>query len=126
MKKLWEFLSAPQNLAIVVALAAALGFLWKEVIGPKYFTAQPAVVPKQVHVGTTQYATSEGGNAINATDDSRVVIGPQPASAKTSPVTSHPQMPVSQSAKSGKEGTSVNAAGTANVHIYTTPIEKHK
>lgn len=71
MKKFWAFLSQPQNLAVFIALAGALAFLWKEVLAPK---PKPPAAPSAAIV---QQATTSGGSAgtaVNAAGSARVIV----------------------------------------------------
>jgi hypothetical protein len=70
MGRIWTFLKEPQNLAVIVALAGGLGFLWKEVIAPK-----PAVALSTVAVSAPrQQATAAGGVAVSAAGQAQVNV----------------------------------------------------
>ena len=81
MNKLWAFVSEPKNLAVMMALAGGLGFVFKEWVLPKPpsapTTAATAPTP-------TQNAFSESGNAINASGGAQVQVTTMPPSAATS------------------------------------------
>lgn len=77
MRKIWQFFSKPQNLAILVALAGGLGFLWTQVIapilstpdGPSVVSPEPKVAPAPIHQNAQ---AGSGGLAINATGEAKV------------------------------------------------------
>nr|WP_315428516.1 hypothetical protein [uncultured Albidiferax sp.] len=73
MKKIWAFVSQPQNLAVLVALAGGLGFLWKDILATK-------PPPKmEMPPSVAQQATANDGIAINASGSAQVVVGHPPA-----------------------------------------------
>lgn len=83
MKRLWEFLAKPQNLALLLALGAAVAFLWKEMIGPlaiKSSATQPAVqIAKPAEPAAapivSQNATANNGTAVTASGNAKVSFG---------------------------------------------------
>lgn len=116
MKRVWAFLSQPQNLAILVALAGGLGFLWKEVVAPKL---HPNVEASTSAVN--QQAIANGGTAINAAGQAQV----GPGSARTGGATaSMPKLSASQSAQAGSGGTAINATDSARVTVKQEVGEK--
>jgi hypothetical protein len=115
MKRVWAFLSQPQNLAIVAALAGGLGFLWKEVAAPRLnpIAEVPVVTP-----AVSQQATAVGGSAINATGQAKVVIGAEPASGENESLpASMPDRGAVKSAQANRGGAAVNAADSVRVTV---------
>lgn len=111
MKNVWLFLRQPRNLAVFVALAGGLGFLWKEIIAPKPFNPEtaPAIV---------QQATTSSGTAVNATGQAQVMVGESPVVLPSSSLAaSAPRSPVSQNAQTNSGGTAVNATDSARVQV---------
>lgn len=79
MKKLWRFLSKPQNLAVVIALSGGLGFLWKEVVAPNLSKpdASPSVAPASKNPTTSapqNVQAEQGAIAVGARDNAKVTI----------------------------------------------------
>ena len=79
MRKIWNFLRAPQNLALIIALAGGIGWVWHEYKGqkpvepPKPEIAAP-VTPPIATGNVIQNATSNGsGPAINAAPGATVI-----------------------------------------------------
>ncbi len=68
MKKLWHFVSKPQNLAVLVAVGTVVGFLWKEIVALRI--AEKGSARPTIH----QEATATGGTAINAAEGAQVAI----------------------------------------------------
>ena len=109
MKRVWAFLSQPQNLAVFIALAGGLGFLWKEVVAPKSHPDVSASVP-----AVNQQASADGGTAINAAGQAQVGFDSVPSGAAPA---SMPRLSASQSARASGGGTAINATDSARVTI---------
>lgn len=118
MKSIWRFVTKPQNLAVIVAIAGALGFIWKEIVAPRIFPKEPLIAT----MPTGQSAIADnGGTAINAKDRAVVRQGglaSRPGSPATPLSSAGPQR---AEAKAG--GSAVNAAGSADVAIERKPAE---
>lgn len=113
VKKLWAFISTPQNLAVLAALGAGLGFLWKEVIPHKEPAKIEAPAPAQT-------ATTNNGNAVNASGSSQAHIGPTSATAPApslEPQATKQENVSGQAAQAGPGGVAVNASGSARVSV---------
>ena len=114
VKAIWRFVTKPQNLAVLVAIAGALGFLWKEILAPELF-------PKEQPVATAggQIAVAlNGSTAVNAKDQAVVHQGDPTAGPVTALARSFTG-PQRAEAKAG--GRAVNAAGSADVTIEHAP-----
>ena len=80
-RRLWLFLRNPRNLAILVALGGAIGFLWKEIAAPALNKPAVVVAPAPV-VPPAQVATAtEGGVAVNASGEAHVSVNSPPPKA---------------------------------------------
>lgn len=113
MKKLWAFICTPQNLAVLAALGAGLGFLWKEVIPHK----EPAKIEAPA---AAQTATASNGNAVNASGSSQVHIGPPSVTVPApslEPQATKQENVSRQTAHAGPGGVAVNASGSASVNV---------
>lgn len=90
IRRAWDFLSNPKNLAVLSLLGAALAFLWK-VAEPRWFAVPPATqasatrapIPpvrtpaptSKLDTPATQHAeVRDGGAAINAGDNATITI----------------------------------------------------
>jgi len=115
MKKLWKFVSTPRNLAVLVALGGALGFLITQVLLPRRDPSHPA------DAGASQEARADGGTAINASGQSQVGVGrpstTAPASPESMPSTSTDTS--TQRAQAGSGGVAINASDSAHVQVGT-------
>lgn len=114
MKKFWDFISAPQNLAVLVALGGGLGFLWKEVITHK----EPP--PTVEAPAAPQTAIATNGTAVIANGASQVNIASTPAAAPApaqAPKTDKPVARPEQTAQAGPGGTAINASDAARVSV---------
>ena len=76
MQKIWNFLRAPQNLALIIAIAGGVGWVWqqnKPVKPPTPSIAAP-VTPPITTGNVIQNATSNGsGDAITAAPGATVI-----------------------------------------------------
>lgn len=69
MKELWEFVSQPQNLAVLVAVAGGIGFVWTKV-----WPSKPPPKADTCPTATQQAEAGSGGVAVNAADSARVTV----------------------------------------------------
>lgn len=95
MKKIWAFISQAQNLAVLTAIGAALGFAWKEFIphtdpvkveapaaSPPAASAPPPSAPSVTHSTVQTAKADSGGIAINASGAAQVHVNGGAGKAK--------------------------------------------
>jgi hypothetical protein len=113
MTKLWAWIRDPLNLAVLVAIAGGLAWLWNE-FGP---SSEPAPTSKE-----GQVATAGAGTAVAARDNADVRIGDpvgeRPDEPSSGPANSdNPPQIGGQTAIAKDGGTAVTASGDARVSI---------
>jgi len=85
-RKIWNFAREPVNLALILALASGIGWVWHELKPgkaqpPSTQNVQAAAAERPIAtVNQTATATGNGSNAINAAPGANVTIsGSAPA-----------------------------------------------
>lgn len=106
---IWKFVSKPTNLAVFIALAGGIAFLWDK------------FEPKPAPADAGQRATASGGAAVNATGAAQVIIGtsgPVSAAPPAAPVGTDDQEGTSGQVAEARQGAAaVNASDHARVKI---------
>ena len=109
---IWKFVSKPTNLAVFIALAGGIAFLWNK------------FEPKPAPADAGQRAIATGGAAVNATGAAQVIIGtsdPVSEAPPTAPVGSDdPSGTSGQIAEAHEGAAAVNASDHARVKINTS------
>lgn len=69
MKNLWHFLRDPKNLAVLVALAGGIGFVWD-----KFASKDSEPAASQPLNSQNQTANVQNGPGVNASGNAQVII----------------------------------------------------
>lgn len=79
MRKLWDFLARPQNLALLLALGAGTAWLWTEIVKPSLIehAPPPSARPEAPAPSTGNAIAAEGGAAVISTGSGQVTIHQQ-------------------------------------------------
>lgn len=114
---IWKFVSKPANLAVFIALASGIAYLWDKF--------EPKPKPKPATTAAGQQATASGGPAVNATGAAQVIIGSSSsasAALSADPVGAGEPVPISGQRAEAREGAAaVNASDHARVKINAAP-----
>jgi hypothetical protein len=84
MNTVWRFIRKPANLAVLIAIGGAMGFIWTQVLHP-----DPAQTKTTSAAGQISQNVSIGNAAIGvaATGNAQVTIGHAPSAARASNAT---------------------------------------
>lgn len=105
--KIWKWARDPLNLAVLVALAGAISFIWTNAVAPLLSSGQANPTP------AGQTAIANGGTAINARD--AAVVGSSQGSGTGQQTSSSEVLP--QKAEAAAGGRAINAQGSAKITI---------
>jgi len=112
MKRVWKFISRPQNLAVLVALGGVIAFGWTQVISPRLSTSPPQAGQQQ--------STATHGTAINASGTAQVSIGRPLTELPSGSAAPCPSKDTGQSVQANEGGIAVNANCSSRVEVNST------